>query len=78
MPESYSRTEVDLKLENLEQRIDSKLDKVLAALVALEAKVDTKFNLMNQNFEWLKWLTGATFFLVLGALLTAAIKILAH
>ncbi len=67
MPPSYSKTEVDLKLENLEQRLDSKLDRILAKMDVFEAK-----------FTFLQWLTGGTFFLLLGILITAALKVLSH
>lgn len=35
----YTRTETDLKLENLEQRIDAKLDKVIARLESLHHEI---------------------------------------
>jgi tetrahydromethanopterin S-methyltransferase subunit G len=67
--ESYSKTEIDLKYENIEQRIEHKLDRVLS-------EVANGFKLIDKDISWLKWLTGGTFFLLISIVVAAAIRFL--
>jgi len=83
MPSGYSDKEIDLKLENLEQRVDHKLDKVLFEVKEGFSTIEThlssmegKMSVLDAHIGWLRWFTGATFFLIIGILVTSAIKLL--
>lgn len=76
MPEPYSNREIDLKMENLEQRLDSKLDKVLFEVKEGFLSITSEMAVIRTEIKWIGWITGATFIAVVGALITAAIKVL--
>lgn len=65
----YSRTETDLKMQNLEQRLDSKLDQVLGKFDSFETKLNGRFTAIEKDIYWLRNITTGTFFLVLAAIL---------
>ena len=75
----YSRTETNLKLENLEQRIDSNLDKILLQMTQMATKEDvntlkeklTRLETDNIGIKGLMWA-------ILGILLAAAFRIFLH
>jgi hypothetical protein len=63
----YSRTESDLKFENIEQRLENKLDRVLMAI-----------EISNKDIAWLTRVTMGVLLLLLGILVTSAVKWMFH
>jgi len=85
MSEFYRKTETDLKIENVEQRIDYKLDRLGSQIERLTIVMEAGFEVMESLFQliykdinWLKWLVGGVLLLLLGLVSTGGLKWALH
>jgi tetrahydromethanopterin S-methyltransferase subunit G len=82
MNDPISRNEVELRLENVEQRLENKLDRVIAAIEILSNHTDAQIQSLRQEIRqdiaWLSKLTLGVFFLLMSILVAAAIKWMMH
>ena len=62
------RQEVELRLENVEQRIENKLDRVIFAIDLLSSNSRQEIELVRIDMRWMKGLMFAILALLLGLL----------
>jgi hypothetical protein len=70
MSETYSKTEIDAKLESVEERIDHNLSKMISQIEKGFEGMYKRFELVDKDIAWLK----ALMFLGLGLLLGLLFK----
>jgi hypothetical protein len=78
MSESYSKSEMDSRLETVEERIDNSLNRMIAEIREGFLKIDKRFELVDKDIAWLSRLTLGVFFLLLGILVPVAIRWMTH
>lgn len=71
----YTRTESDLKFENVEQRIDHKLDKILMLIDSVRGELKGDIQDVRTDIEWLKTMMSAVVITGLLAVLGVMIPI---
>ena len=80
MHDGYSKTEVDLKFDNIglinKNQLDAMRAEMREGFLDMSTRFDTGFKLIDKDINWLKWLTGGTFFLILSIVVAAAIRFL--
>jgi hypothetical protein len=78
MPEPYSPSETDLKIENSEHRMELVFRKIsqetLDEMRKMDHKMDLGFALVQKEMTWFGRFTIGTLFAVLAILLVGAVK----